>query len=271
MSSNKINNTGVYEWADESENMQIGCENGCRYCFARHRAVNRFGYCKSNEAWLKPVINKKKVNKQYRKNVGTVMFPSTHDITPLNIHDYLQVATKLLNAGNNLLIVSKPDFKCIEKLCFELSVFDKSKILFRFTIGSTNDFVLKFWEPNAPDFEERFKCLKYAYHAGYKTSVSCEPFLDFDPWAVYEVCKSYLTDSFWIGKMRMLASRVNLQDITPDEHELYVKPLERIYSDDFIINQVYRKLNDQPFIKWKDSIREVVETVAMTRQLEGKN
>ncbi|RKY06326.1 MAG: hypothetical protein DRP56_07630, partial [Planctomycetota bacterium] len=106
-------NTGIFEWADTSVNIQIGCEHDCRYCYARHRAVERFGYCKSQEAWKNPIVNFAKVNKGYKKNYGTVMLPSTHDITPLNLSEYLCVMRKLLDAGNNVLIVSKPHFDCI--------------------------------------------------------------------------------------------------------------------------------------------------------------
>lgn len=250
--------TGVYEWADESVNIQIGCENGCRYCYARHRAVERFGYCKSNEAWLKPVVDRKKVNKQYRKNFGTVMFPSTHDITPSNVHDYLQVATKLLEAGNNLLIVSKPDFECIKKLCFELSCFDKSRILFRFTIGSLSDEVLRFWEPNTPSPSERVKCLKYAFAKGYRTSVSCEPYLDAFPCITYGSCLPFLTDSFWIGKLRGW-HRILLDDCVDEPAKKYLAQFKENLSDEFV-KAMYQILNGRPLVKWKDSIREVVET-----------
>ena len=35
----------------------------------------------------------------------------------------------------------------------------------RFSIGACDDQILSFWEPNAPNFEERKQCLKYAYKA----------------------------------------------------------------------------------------------------------
>lgn len=252
--------TGVYEWADESVNIQIGCEHNCRYCYARHRAVERFGYCKSNEAWAQPVIDRRKVHKQYRKNYGTVMFPSTHDITPLNLHHCVEVITKLLGAGNSVLIVTKPHFRCVEKLCFELEPYDKNKILFRFTIGSMQDSVLRFWDPGAAKFAERLECLKYARGKGYRTSVSCEPFLDRYPEVTFSACVDYITDSFWIGKLRFLATRCNLKNITSVEKQLFVDPLRRAMDDDRFILGLYEALKDNPLVRWKDSMREVIES-----------
>lgn len=247
--------TGVYEWADESKNIQIGCENDCRYCYARHRAVDRFGYCESNEAWKTPIINYIKVDKTYRKNYGTVMYPSTHDITPLNIDESISVLRKLLAAGNNVLVVSKPHYECIERICFCLSGF-KKQILFRFTIGSTKDDVLKFWEAGASNYKERISCLKHAYHLDYKTSVSCEPFLDTTPEITYDACRRFITDSFWIGKLRGW-HRVLLGDVTAEQNQKYVEPLKAAQSDEHV-SKIYKLLKDKPLVEWKDSIREVV-------------
>ena len=41
--------TGTKEWAKSNLNFQLGCEHGCRYCYAREMAVNRFKRC----PWLR--------------------------------------------------------------------------------------------------------------------------------------------------------------------------------------------------------------------------
>lgn len=248
-------NQGVYEWASQSINIQVGCEHGCRYCYAREIIV-RHGRC-TNETFLTPEINQKKVDKGYSKRKGCLMFPSSHDVTPLNINEFCCVLRKLLDAGNNVLIVSKPHWSCITLICEGFKEY-RDQILFRFTIGSTSDDVLGFWEPNAPSFRERLACLQYAYHAGYKTSVSCEPYLD--PYVVYTytACKPYITDSFWIGKMRHLNSRVRLDDATPEQIDKYVNMVKAASTQD-VVKSIIMLLNDKPYIRWKDSIREVME------------
>lgn len=255
----KKKKTGVFEWADESVNIQVGCEHDCRYCYARHRAVQRFGYCPSNEAWKKPIVNLDKVNRGYKVNRGTVMFPSTHDITPLNLSEYLCVLRKLLDSGNQVLIVSKPHFSCIQVIVEAYEEY-RDQIMFRFTIGSLLDDILKFWEPGAPLSDERIRCLRYAYKKGYRTSVSCEPYID--PYVLYTyiACADYITDSFWVGKMRALASRALLDGATDDERKRFVDVFETINSDGYV-RYIHSALKDQPLVKWKDSIKEVIDTL----------
>lgn len=248
--------TGVFEWADESVNIQIGCEHDCRYCYARYRAVQRFGYCQSNKSWKKPIINLDKVNKGYKRTYGTVMFPSTHDITPINISEYLVVLRKLLDSGNQVLIVSKPHMDCIRVIVDAYEDY-RDRIMFRFTIGTLLDEILKFWEPGAPLSDERLECLKYAFEKGYRTSVSCEPYLDPHVLYTYIACADYITDSFWIGKMRAIASRALLDGITDEQRKRYVDVFDLINSDGYV-RYIYNIMKDFPPVRWKDSISEVI-------------
>ena len=251
--------TGTREWAETNVNIQLGCEHGCRYCYARYNAVKRFKWC-TNKEWLEPVIDRAKVNKEHRKHSGVIMFPSTHDITPRNLAECLCVLSKLLVAGNKVLLVSKPHFTCIMSICNAFFEYRK-RLSFRFTIGSRDDRVLDFWEPNAPNFQERFLCLWYAYYSKYQTSVSCEPFLDCDVDKIielYEEVKPYITDSFWIGKLRNFDRRVDLSNVTSEEEEKFVKPLKAAQSDE-IVWTIYKELQNEQLVRWKDSIREVIE------------
>jgi hypothetical protein len=252
----KTTKTGVAEWAEHSVNIQTGCEHNCRYCFARHNAVVRFKQCDAAQ-WTKPVIDQTKVDRRYHgRYKGVVMFPTAHDITPLNLSEYLCVLRKLLDAGNNILIVTKPHWPCITVICEAYANF-KKQMTFRFTIGSTGDAVLKFWEPGAPGFMERLSCLRYAYYRGYSTSVSCEPYLDPHVIYTYTACKPYITDSFWVGKLRHFNSRVQLYGVTEEQMKQFVEPLKAAQCDK-VVRDIYKLLDGQPFIQWKDSIREVM-------------
>lgn len=249
--------TGVQEWAQRSLNIQRGCEHSCRYCFARFNAVTRFKQCNA-EQWKFPCIDNKKVDKDYRTHYeGVTMFPTTHDITPANLSQCMCVLRKQLDLGNKMLIVSKPHWDCITVICEAFKEY-QHLIEFRFSIGSTEDDILKFWEPGAPGFDERLSCLKYAFHAGYKTSVSCEPYLDPHPAYTYEACRDFITDSFWIGKLRHFKSRVNLSGAKPGELKRYAVPLTDALADSFV-KQMFAVLDGKPLIKWKDSIRDVMD------------
>ena len=169
--------TGTREWSETSENIQVGCEHDCRYCYARAQAL-QYETISNAEAWKTP-RPKKQIPKSFKLRQGTIMFPTTHDITELNLRACVVHLRKMLAAGNKVLIVSKPHLPCIQTLCTELAQY-KSQVLFRFTIGTRKNDILKFWEPNAPRYEERLDCLKTAFQRGFQTSVSAEPFLDAD-------------------------------------------------------------------------------------------
>ena len=128
----------------------------------------------------------------------------------------------------------------------------------RFTIGSTNDKVLSFWEPGAPNFNERLSCLQYAFNKGYRTSVSCEPYLDGFVVHTYEACAPYITDSFWIGMLRNWNSRV--REPKPFPSPIEKKIFDRTHNAQKVIfvKALYSCLNGLPYIKWKDSIREIM-------------
>lgn len=203
------------------------------------------------DEWESPAICNGKVDKGYGKRDGVIMFPTSHDITRENISQYCCVLRKLLDAGNEVLIVSKPRFDCIALIC-EGFKDHREKILFRFTIGSIYCDVLEFWEPGAPGIFERLACLKYSFDAGYRTSVSCEPYLDKNVFAIYEACRPYITDSFWIGKMKRLKSRVDIGSLGREEM-LYVEAVEEACRGEFV-QSMYRLLDGRIFVRWKDSI-----------------
>ena len=249
--------SGTREWAAKNLNIALGCEHNCRYCYARYNAVTRFKRVTA-DAWPHMRIDQAKVDAEYGRDKGIIMFPSSHDVTPSIISEYLCVLHKLLEAGNQVLIVTKPHWECIPLICESCREF-KDQIIFRFTIGSVDEGVLRFWEPGAPSFEERISCLRYAYARGFRTSVSCEPYLDaYVPYTFLAVSE-WITDSFWVGKLRGFGQRVNLDGVTDYERKRYVEPLLRV-MDDSIVRAIYKALeiDGQPYIKWKDSIRRVM-------------
>jgi DNA repair photolyase len=270
--------TGTREWAGTNVNIQLGCENNCRYCYARHDAVDRFHKCTAKQ-WAEPAINQKKVNAKYPKykdapskfpcqgrklqtNRGLpsgqpVMFPSTHDITPGNLDSCLTVLQKLLEAGNQVLIVSKPHWGCVTAICDEFKRF-REQIMWRFTIGSADDETLAFWEPSAPRFEERMSCLCYAYKSGYQTSISCEPLLDGFVDHIYSATAEFITDSFWIGLLRNFKQRVDLTGVSEEQMARFVRPLLAV-SQPAIVKSIYELMKDKPYIRWKDSIRKIIQ------------
>lgn len=257
----KINNMkkkkrvfGTTEWASFNYNMINGCTHNCKYCFAKSMAI-RFKR-KTSETWAEEELNEDAITKHCKKKDGIVMFPTTHDITPKFLPEILLVLNKLLFAGNKLLIVSKPHLLCIKEICTKFEKY-KSQILFRFTIGSTNNDILKFYEPGAPSFEERLECLQYAYNNGFKTSISSEPMLDDNVSALIDLTLPFITDAIWLGKANSLIQRMRMNGIIEDEKLRKAQVLSDWQKNDANILIIYEKYKNNTKIKFKESIKKV--------------
>jgi len=256
-----MNNQGIKknrEWAEKSENIISGCAHDCKYCYAKTIAVQNKLNTPAN--WKNEVVrNSDLLKKGFRKRNDLIMFPSSHDITPGHLQENMTFLGNILAAGNKVLIVSKPHFNCIKAICDVFFPF-KDNILFRFTIGSADSAVLKFWEPNAPDFEERLESLKYAFNAGYETSVSCEPMLDDNIDQVIAAVLPYVTETIWLGKPNQLMERLSINGFKNDQVTMNsALRLMGIFSDEYLIKLYYRYLNN-PKIRWKYSIKDVIKT-----------
>ena len=245
---------GTKEWAKTNVNIQTGCEHDCRYCYAKCMAI-RFKRA-TPDSWPMPILNPASVSKGYRKRDGRIMFPTSHDITDCNVDDCLAVLVKMLQAGNTVLIVSKPHRDVVSKMIVDLKPY-KSQVTFRFSIGSASSEVLRLWEPGAPDLEERLESLRLAHGAGFQTSVSCEPMLDQNIDLVIKAVRPYVTDSIWIGKANQLRAAISLNCPGNNEAILAANQLIAWQSDEAIL-AVYEQFKDDPIIKWKDSIKKVV-------------
>ncbi len=257
---------GTAEWAVANANYLNGCSNDCKYCYSKDMAI-RFKR-KTPETWKDEDVNWAAYNKTVRGKGGYIMFPSTHDITPAHLDLAIDFLGRMLRNGNSVLIVSKPSFECIKRICDTYAKF-KDKILFRFTIGSVSSDVLRFWEPNAPDYQERKKSLVYAFNNGYKTSISCEPMLDNNVKAIIDDLSEYVTDAIWLGKMNFVIRRLKTNGLN---NEITLEAANQIllWQSDDEIKKLYEKFKDNPKIKWKESIKKVVGLAVSTKKGEDK-
>lgn len=250
------NGTGTHEWAEVTENIARGCPHNCLYCYAAQNA-KRFKL-RDRDDWRREELTKRANITSYPARDGVIMFPSAHDITPFNLDAYVRVARLMLEAGNKLLIVSKPHYYCIARLCDEFRAF-KDQILFRFTIGSVDDAIAAHWEPGAPKPSERIEALAFAYRMGYRTSVSAEPLLGGleTAQALLVAVRPYLTDTVWIGKMNKILTRVDMSD---PETAARVRDIE-LAQTDAEVERMFIALDDDPLVRWKDSVHEAMARV----------
>lgn len=245
--------SGTREWAVAEINCSVGCPHDCRYCYARVAALKK-GLIDSASDWTRSRIIDSEVKSSRPRYGGQVMFPTAHDIVEDNLEAALQVMSRLLEADNQLLIVSKPSRVCIEQICDRFFA-QRSQILFRFTITSRNDHILGVWEPGAPDYQERLESLQLASKRGFQTSVSIEPMLDLeDVRGMIDEIEPYVSHSIWVGKLNRMEERVKI-----DSGEVAAE-VERIRNEqqDRNIIDLYEALKGRSLIRWKESVKLVV-------------
>ncbi len=243
---------GTQEWSVKTINCTTGCSHDCIYCYAKEMG-DRFGWASLNQ-WRNERIRQKDVDKAYKKFDGQVMFPSSHDITPNNLDPCKKVLRKLLISGNQVLVVSKPHLDCIQAICDEFQKYTE-QILFRFTIGACDNQILSYWEPGAPNYAERKACLKYAYNAGFRTSVSVEPMLDsanID--TLISELSLYVTHSMWIGTLNHSSRFGKSADA------ILKRAIDNVElgQTDAAIKDIYARYKGDPLIRWKKEIKKVV-------------
>jgi DNA repair photolyase len=240
--------SGTKEWADYNVNCIKGCFNNCRYCYARVMA-RRF-HRSTDDSWKDMSICEQMLTKKFVKKTGRAMFPSTHDL--FDFEPYKEASFKVLNnllkEKNDVLITTKPRTRVVKEIIERFS-FYKNQIQFRFTITSNNDTLLSFWEPNAPGYQERFDSIRYAFLQEIKTSVSVEPFLDYNPLSLIGAIDPYVSESIWLGKMNYITRN----GLSLYEDQFY-NNIRKNYETPHL-QEIYDALKTNPKIRFKDSIR----------------
>lgn len=178
------------------------------------------------------------------------MFPSTHDLFEISPFKEacMTVLGRLLESDNEVLVTTKPRLIVIQEIIERFGDF-KEKMQFRFTITSDDDRLLKFWEPNAPNYEERLSSLKLAFQKKFKTSISVEPFLDYDPTRLFKTITPFVTESIWMGKMNYIARN----GISRKEERPYNR-IRKNYERRHLL-EICSQLCKNSKIRFKDSVR----------------
>jgi hypothetical protein len=272
---------GTREWSETSVNCCLGCAHSCVYCYAREIAM-RFGGLKRGIDWqMERPMNLEKVRCEERfarRYRGVVMFPTAHDVTPGNRDACLEALRCLLAAGNRVLLVTKPRLEIMPRIVAAHAAALREQLLLgadppygrfevRCSITCIDDRVRRLWEPGAPSVEERIDCMRYLRESSVRTSLSIEPCLQ--PERVEDLIAAvgrYVSETIWIGMCRNLGRRIawafKPRGGLSLEERLELRKaadwLESQQTDEKVLD-LYRRVAAHPQVRWKDSIREVVE------------
>ena len=244
------------EWEDVGVNSmdpKYACPNACRYCYTlamdRRRNVTR-------EKTGKYHRNEKIVRKGWKALpegvTKTALLFSVHDITDEVVDDFLTIATKMIKAGYDILVVSKLRLSVATRIGPFL-VKHKDHIEIRVTIGTCDPKTARFWEPGAPMPNERVKALFYLSRLGANVSVSMEPLLGDDPVPFVQFIQPFVK-SIWIGTM--------------NHCETFVGDMSRINEQKRYLLYLVKTLRDIPNVFWK---RSIIMDIKLKRGLETPN
>ena len=234
--------TGTKEWADANENCITGCSNNCRYCYGKQMAIRY--HRETAETWP---IEHPRATAKAKKHKGRTMFPTTHDLHYEHVDWWGPYLHRLLELGNDVLIVTKPELNSMKWICKNLKEFS-DQIEFRFTMGTDDSAVLKYWEPGAPTGIFRLCAIDYVQKAGFRTSWSMEPLLDKYPELFIAIWGSSFTGEIWIGCM----NHYNFNPVIPEEaRQMEIQSKENM-------QRIYNALKDNPKIRWKDSVQKLL-------------
>ena len=91
------------------------------------------------------------------------------------------------------------------------------------------------------------------------TSVSAEPMLEGPENMIrlYRTLEPYITNDIWFGKMNSVRSRI---DTSIPAVAAGVKIIEKLQSD-ANIGRLYEALKAEPKVRWKESIKKVVDII----------
>jgi hypothetical protein len=190
------------------------CPNACRYCYMIGIRRRFWGAPAPSTSDMEDIeIDDARVAKKWstRSARKLIMMPSSHDIFPSFLAQFIAQARTILTAGHSLLIVTKPRMDCIPAIDDALAEF-RDRIIYRLTITAMTPSYLEFWEPRAPSFDERFNVLPTLHERGCLTSVSIEPMLE-DPRRLIAILRPFITETIWVGTMS------GKQDCSDDERK----------------------------------------------------
>jgi DNA repair photolyase len=256
-----------WQFAETSYNIiasGFACPNACIYCYMIPMN-ERFGRGTIIPDIEEFPVNEKRVEKKWLKVGGKrkpkyYMFPSSHDLFPEMVEPALEVIRKILIAGHDLTIVSKPRIPVVDAIVNDDIVKNNlDRIVMRFSISTLDEDLVKKFEPNAPTIKERIECLRISREAGLMTGVSVEPYIS-DPVNIVEGLEKtgYVSEDYFVGVM------TKEKTIAGTSEWDMVEPL---YTREYLTS-VIERLRDNKKVFFKTSIMKMY--ISLPRKIKKK-
>ncbi|KXA91691.1 hypothetical protein AKJ57_00355 [candidate division MSBL1 archaeon SCGC-AAA259A05] len=243
-----ISKSGIYG-VDYSINPYIGCQHGCKYCYASF--MRRF--TDHSEPWGKFVdvkINARSVLEKDLMKVkkGSILISSVTDpYQPLEEKYKLsrKILKRLANTKFPVTILTKSDL--VLRDLDLLKKFNESRISVGFSINYLDDRDRKIWEPNSCTITERLDALKKISESEIECYLHVGPYFE-GITNLEEITKN-------VGNQ---VSEIQIENINLSENQ---DQIIRIVRENYPnLEQTYEKIrmNDQPY---KQRLEKEVEKV----------
>lgn len=257
------------EYSPYACNIYIGCNHGCRYCYAPHTlqksSLNYFGKPEPRKDILK-LLEKNLQKNVYKEQVLLSFVGDVYGDNADNCEMTREVL-RLLNAYHVPVAVLSKGGK---KMLRDLDIFKEFGD--RITEGTTLTFLdeakSRYWEPNASTPSERLETLKILHDSGIKTFASLEPTiepeeslklirktLELDCVDHYKIGKinNYKREDKWQHWAKYLQDCVDL--LRPTGKQVYYKFCLRKHAPNFILTAAERN-PDEFIVRIKDECKQ---------------
>lgn len=236
-----------WTWGTASYNIRHPkylCKNNCTYCYMGPM-FKRFGH-ECTQVDIEDIMptDPKQVNKRWTKVTDSsrkemYFFPSSSDIFYENMEEYVVVAKKIIDAGHEIMFVTKPTIRSMTKfdeVFKQLPPMYKSKLYIYVTITTNLDEISDMFEPNTSKYTERLQVIRFLMDNHYNVNVMMEPYLS-DPIPMISELSLILNSSvnygnnssiIAVGKMNYSKSMTFSED--SERNRKIVAYLENLYN-----------------------------------------
>ncbi|MCK9609182.1 MAG: hypothetical protein M0R33_22330 [Methylomonas sp.] len=266
---------GQWNWSMDSFNIRAPaylCKHACFYCYIGVM-FRRFGrVCKTPSIEEPMPVNQKSIDTVWSKAANSkrkmMFFPSSSDIFAENMRDYVSVCRKIIDAGHEILFITKASMASITAFVREfeqqMQPIDnyKPKIVIFITVTTNVDAILRKFEPYAPLYQERIGAIIHLIEHRFNVNVIIEPYLS-DPIAIIQEVEPILHNHggiITVGQMNYTAAMMLNRDPAKDKE--LKDYLAELYSPANII-RLWKFAEDKPniFLK-KDSVGALLKTIS---------
>lgn len=229
-----LSKSGIYS-VDYSINPYVGCQHGCRYCYASFMRK----YTDHDEPWGEFVdvkVNARNVLERdlTKADRGSVLLSSVTDPYQPAEREYgltRGILERLASTKFQVSILTKSplllrDLDVLER-------FDSERISVGFTINFLNDRDESVWEPNSPGSEERIDALEAISDNGISTYVHVGPYLEkiTNLEDMLSRVEDYI-DELQVENVNLRGRRAIIMDVIRQNYPDLVSRYERILEDD---------------------------------------